>query len=208
MVLSIPLGVLAAIRPNTSIDRAALTLAVFGQAMPSFFFALILIYVFGFLFKKWGLGGLPITGSSSWRNFVMPSIALGYYATPAIMRLTRAGMLEVLAVRLHPHGASQGLTAGCRAVQARAAQRGYSGRLVVPGVQLGFMLGGSIVIETIFSLNGLGALCLAVHSAFRFRGHAGDRVGGGMLLYHTHLLHRPLERLPRSAHPRRLTDGS
>ena len=91
LVLAIPLGVLAAMFPNTIIDRFALTVAVIGQALPNFFFALIMIIVFG-VWLRW----LPISGHASWLNFIMPSIALGYYATPAIMRLTRAGMMDVL----------------------------------------------------------------------------------------------------------------
>ena len=82
LILSIPLGVLAAIRPNSLIDRVALTIAVVGQAMPSFWFALTLMLWFGIY---WQL--LPITGTNSWLNFVMPSIALGYYITPGVMRL-------------------------------------------------------------------------------------------------------------------------
>ncbi|MBU1697875.1 MAG: ABC transporter permease, partial [Proteobacteria bacterium] len=92
MLLAIPLGMLAAIRPNTWIDRLALSISVMGQAMPSFWFGLILIIFFG-VYLRW----LPISGSDTWRHFVMPTIALGYYATPAIMRLVRSGMLEVLA---------------------------------------------------------------------------------------------------------------
>jgi peptide/nickel transport system permease protein len=91
LVLSIPLGVLAAIRPNSLIDRISLTIAVIGQAMPTFWFALTLMLWFG---VYWQL--LPISGTDSWLNFIMPSVALGYYVTPAVMRLTRAGMLEVL----------------------------------------------------------------------------------------------------------------
>ena len=74
LTLSVPLGVLAAIRPNSLIDRAALTLAVVGQAMPSFWFALTLMLWLGIYWRL-----LPITGSDSWANFVMPSVALGYY---------------------------------------------------------------------------------------------------------------------------------
>src|SRR3546814_5111572 len=59
--------------------------------MPSFFFALILMLVLG-VYLRW----LPITGSDTWLHFVMPALALGYYATPALMRLTRTGMIEVL----------------------------------------------------------------------------------------------------------------
>src|SRR5690606_5939766 len=82
LALSIPLGVLAAIRPNSMIDRLAMTIAVIGQAMPSFWFALTLMLWLG---VYWRL--LPITGSASWLNFIMPGIALGYYITPAVMRL-------------------------------------------------------------------------------------------------------------------------
>ena len=91
LVVSIPLGTLAAMRPNSFIDRFALLIAVFGQALPTFWFALMMIILFG-VWWRW----LPISGNTTWAHFVMPTIALGYYATPALMRLTRAGMIEVL----------------------------------------------------------------------------------------------------------------
>ena len=152
LLLSIPLGVLAAVRPNTILDRTALTIAVVGQAMPSFFFALILIMIFG-VKLRW----LPITGSDTWRHFIMPAVALGYYATPAIMRLTRAGMIEVLGSDYIRTAYAKGLRP--RIVLFKHALRNAIIPVVsVAAVQLGFMLGGSIVIETIFNLNGLGRL--------------------------------------------------
>ena len=152
LVLSIPLGVLAALYPNTLIDRVALTIAVVGQALPSFFFGLILIIIFG-VWLRW----LPISGHSSWLNFIMPSIALGYYATPAIMRLTRAGMMDVMATDYIRTARAKGLQ--YRVVVFKHALRNAIIPVVsLSAVQLGFMLGGSIVIETIFSLNGLGNL--------------------------------------------------
>ncbi|MAH84444.1 MAG: ABC transporter permease [Rhodospirillaceae bacterium TMED8] len=152
LILAIPLGVLAAMYPNTMLDRVALTTAVIGQALPSFFFGLILIIIFG-VWLRW----LPISGHASWLNFIMPSIALGYYATPAIMRLTRAGMMDVLSSDYIRTARAKGLRP--RTVLFKHALR----NAVIPvvslsAVQLGFMLGGSIVIETIFSLNGLGSL--------------------------------------------------
>ena len=152
LVLSIPLGVLAAMRPNTMIDRIALSVAVVGQALPSFWFALILMFWLGIV---WQL--LPITGTDSWRNFIMPAIALGYYTTPAVMRLTRAGMLEVLSSDYIRTARAKGLRPA--SVMFKHALR----NAVIPvvslsAVQFGFMLGGSIVIETIFAINGLGFL--------------------------------------------------
>ena len=150
--LAIPMGVLAAIRPNTWIDRVALTISVLGQAMPSFFFGLILIIIFGVMLR-W----LPISGSSTWRHFILPSIALGYYATPAIMRLTRSGMLEVLASDYIRTARAKGLKAGV-VLFKHALRNAIIPVVSLLAVQFGFMLGGSLVIETIFAINGVGFL--------------------------------------------------
>ncbi|MEI8633857.1 ABC transporter permease [Vibrio sp. PP-XX7] len=75
-LIAIPLGVVAAIKQDTWIDRLALLIAVFGQAMPSFFFGLVLIIVFAV-----NLHWLPAGGTGTWQHFIMPAIALGYYAT-------------------------------------------------------------------------------------------------------------------------------
>jgi peptide/nickel transport system permease protein len=150
--LAIPMGVLAAIRPNTWIDRVALTISVLGQAMPSFFFGLILIIIFGVMLR-W----LPISGSSTWRHFILPSIALGYYATPAIMRLTRSGMLEVLASDYIRTARAKGLKDGV-VLFKHALRNAIIPVVSLLAVQFGFMLGGSLVIETIFAINGVGFL--------------------------------------------------
>jgi peptide/nickel transport system permease protein len=152
LLLSIPLGVLAAVKPNSIFDRAALTLAVVGQAMPSFWFALTLILWLG---VTWRL--LPITGQDSWANYVMPSIALGYYVTPAVMRLTRAGMLEVLSSDYIRTARAKGLRP-MRVLFKHALRNAIIPVVALAAVQFGFMLGGSIVIETIFQINGLGYL--------------------------------------------------
>jgi peptide/nickel transport system permease protein len=152
LVLAIPLGVWAAVKPNSFIDRFALTLAVVGQAMPNFWFALTLILWLG---VTWRL--LPITGSSSWQNFVMPAIALGYYVTPAIMRLTRAGMLEVLSADYIRTARAKGLRPHT-VLFKHALRNAIIPVVALAAVLFGFMLGGSIVIETIFQINGLGYL--------------------------------------------------
>ena len=152
LVLSIPLGMLAAIRPNTWIDRIALTISVMGQAMPSFWFGLILIIFFG-VKLRW----LPISGSDTWQHFVLPTIALGYYATPAIMRLVRSGMLEVLSSDHIRTARAKGLQ-WPKILFKHALRNAIIPVVALAAVQLGFMLGGSIVIESIFALNGLGNL--------------------------------------------------
>ena len=150
--ISVPLGVLAAIYRHSWIDRLCLAVAVLGQALPNFFFALLLIML---LSVTWQI--LPVSGSDSWENFIMPSIALGYYVAPAFMRLIRAGMIEVL-------GADYVRTARAKGLPARTVIFKHALRnAIVPvvalaAVQLGFLLGGSVIIETIFALDGLGYL--------------------------------------------------
>ena len=152
LAVSIPLGVVAAMRPNSWVDRAALTIAVLGQAMPTFWFALLLILLFGVTLKV-----LPISGGDSWLHFVMPSVALGYYATPAIMRVTRSGMIEVLESDYIRTARAKGL--GTTSVLFKHALRNALAPVVaLAAVQLGFLLGGSVVIETVYALNGLGYL--------------------------------------------------
>ena len=152
LALSIPLGVLAAIRPNSIIDRIALSVAVVGQAMPSFWLALTMILWFGIYWRV-----LPITGTASWQNFIMPSVALGYYVTPAVMRLTRAGMLEVLSSDYIRTARAKGLRP-MTVLFKHALRNAIIPVVSLAAVQFGFMLGGSIVIETIFNINGLGFL--------------------------------------------------
>jgi peptide/nickel transport system permease protein len=152
VVLSVPLGVLAAIRPNTWYDRIALGLSVMGTAMPSFWFGLIMIIFFG-VSLRW----LPISGSDTPAHFVMPTIALGYYAAPAIMRLVRSGMLEVLASDHIRTARAKGLKWG-KILFKHALRNAIIPVVAVLAVQLGFMLGGSIVIESVFALHGIGHL--------------------------------------------------
>ncbi|WP_425102003.1 ABC transporter permease [Tropicibacter sp. S64] len=152
LLVAIPLGVAAAANPNSLIDRFALFLSVVGQAIPSFWFGLILIVVFSI-----NLGLLPASGNDTWRHFVLPTVVLGYYATPAIMRLTRAGMMEVLSSDYIRTAKAKGL--GTRKVMFKHALRNAIIPVVsLAAVQMGFMLGGSIVVETVFALHGAGYL--------------------------------------------------
>lgn len=150
--VAIPLGILAAIKQDTWLDRLALMIAVIGQAMPSFWFGLALILIFAV-----NLHWLPAGGNGTWQHFILPAIALGYYATPSIMRLTRTGMLEVL-------GADYIRTARAKGVSEFSVIFKHALRnAVVPvvallAVELGFMLGGSVVIESVFALKGMGQL--------------------------------------------------
>jgi len=152
LAVALPLGILAAVKQNTWIDRLATSIALFGQAMPTFWFGLILMIGFGLK-----LGWLPISGTGSWRHYVMPGIVLAFTAIPALMRLTRSGMIEVLASDYIRTARAKGLRA--RTVVLRHALRNAAIPVVsIAAVQLGFMLGGSVVIEQVFALHGVGYL--------------------------------------------------
>ncbi|HEY0290970.1 MAG TPA: ABC transporter permease [Hansschlegelia sp.] len=152
LFVAVPLGVLAAVKRDTWIDRAALFVSVLGQAMPSFWFSLTLIMIFA-VNLRW----LPVSGAATWKHFILPAIALGYYAMPAVMRLTRNGMLEVLSSDYVRTARAKGLPP--RKILIRHALRNAAIPVIaLAAVQFGFMLGGSIVIEAVFSLQGLGQL--------------------------------------------------
>ena len=123
-----------------------------GQALPSFWFALMLIVLFAF---TWPI--LPASGSDSWKHFVLPTIVLGYYATPAFMRLTRTGMLDVLSSDYVRTARAKGLRP-MTVLFKHALRNAIIPVVGLAAVQFGFMLGGSVIIETVFALHGAGFL--------------------------------------------------
>jgi ABC-type dipeptide/oligopeptide/nickel transport system permease component len=152
LVLSLALGILAAVHAGTWIDRLCLLVAVIGQALPNFFFALTLMMIFAVTWRV-----LPVSGSATWAHFVLPSVALGYFVTPGLMRLVRAGMLEVLESDYIRTARAKGLSRG-RIILRHALPNALAPVVALAAVQFGFLLGGSVVIETIFALDGLGYL--------------------------------------------------
>ena len=152
LILAIPLGVLAAVNPNTWIDRMSLGLAVFGQAIPNFFFALLLILIFG-VQLRW----LPISGNDSFANFIMPTLTLGIGVMPQFMRLTRTGMLDVLDSDFIRTARAKGLSP-MKVLFKHALRNAILPIVSLMAVVLGFLLGGTVIIESIFALNGVGFL--------------------------------------------------
>lgn len=152
LLVALPLGVLAAVRENTAFDRLVQMIALLGQAMPSFWLGLVLMIVFGLQ-----LGWLPISGVESWQSFVMPGVVLAFSAIPALTRLTRAGMIQALGSDYIRTARAKGLSRA--SILLKHALRNAAIPVVaIAAVQLGFMLGGSIVIEQVFALHGVGFL--------------------------------------------------
>ncbi|MCK4508041.1 MAG: ABC transporter permease, partial [Desulfuromonadales bacterium] len=152
ILIAVPLGVIAAIRPNSIWDRICLTLAVSAQALPSFWFALMLIVLLSVTFPI-----LPSSGTDTWVHFIMPVFVLATRVMPAIMRLTRTGMLDVLASDYIRTARAKGLKPQ-NVLFKHALRNAVVPVVSVSSVQLGHLLTGSIVIETIFALHGVGFL--------------------------------------------------
>ncbi len=152
LLLAVPLGVVAALNEGRPLDRIVTGFALLGQALPSFWLALILIILFGL---RWQL--LPIAGIEDWTGYVLPGLVLSFSAIPALMRLTRSGMIEAMAsdyIRTARAGGLSRLSIVCK----HAARNAAMPVVAIAAVQLGFMLGGSIVIEAVFNLPGVGFL--------------------------------------------------
>ncbi len=152
LIVAIPLGILAAMYEATILDRAIMMIAVIGQAMPSFWLGLSLVILLG-LRLQW----LPLSGVETWQGYILPGVVLAFSAIPALMRLTRSGMVDALSSDYIRTARAKGLTRA-RIVLHHALRNAAMPVVAVAAVQLGFMLGGSIVIEAVFSLNGVGYL--------------------------------------------------
>jgi len=152
VVVSVALGICSAVWSNRWIDRVALTIAVIGQAMPTFWFGLILIVVFALM-----LGVVPASGSDTLVHYILPAIALGYYSTPPMMRLIRTSMIDALASDYIRTARAKGMRPW-KIVFKHALRNAAIPVVALLTVQFGNMLGGSVVIETVFNVQGLGFL--------------------------------------------------
>ena len=152
LLVGLPLGILAAVREGTAVDRGIMLVALLGQAMPGFWFGLIMIILLG-LELQW----LPISGVESWQGYIMPGIVLAFSAIPALMRLTRSGMIDALAADYIRTARAKGLSRST-IILKHALRNAAMPVVSIAAVQLGFMLGGSVVIESVFALPGIGYL--------------------------------------------------
>ncbi len=152
IALAFPLGIAAALRQGTWIDSLAQSVAALSQAMPSFWSGLLLILLFGVT-----LQALPISGADDWSGFVMPSLALGWFVFPILLRLLRAGMVETLGADFIRTARAKGL-APRRIVLRHALRNAVLPVVSLAAVQFGQLLGGSVVVESVFALPGIGQL--------------------------------------------------
>jgi peptide/nickel transport system permease protein len=146
------LGVLAALRPNGWLDRFALSFGTAAQAVPNFWLGLMFIIFFGVMFPIF-----PVSGDSSWKHYVMPSIVLGMSSVPQILRLTRAGMIDVLASDYIRTARAKGFRSP-QILLKHALRNALLPVVSVIAIQFGYKFSGSVITESVFALNGIGRL--------------------------------------------------
>jgi peptide/nickel transport system permease protein len=162
LAVGLLLGITSALRSGSWIDRLASVFALFGQAAPPFFVALLLIRLFSVQ-----LGWLPTGGHGTWRHLVLPVIALAWYSAAGIARLTRANMLTVLEADYIRMARIKGLPE--RVVIGTHALRNAALPIVAfTASQFGVLISGAVAIETVFSWPGFGSLMVEAISTLDF----------------------------------------
>lgn len=148
-------GIIAALNHNTWIDRVTMIFAIACVSLPNFWLALLLMYAIGAISMQWGVTLLPITGQGDLKHLILPALVLGLSASGALARLVRSSMLEVLRQPYITTARSKGLSE--RIVTLRHAFRNALIPVVTMlGLNFGALLGGTVIIETVFSRRGLG----------------------------------------------------
>jgi peptide/nickel transport system permease protein len=151
-VVGVSLGIVAAVRRGTRYDFASTIFAVLGQSLPNFWLGIMLILLFG-VALRW----LPTSGFESWRHLILPAVTLAAFPTALVARLTRSSMLEILGRDYIRTGRAKGLAE--RAVVLRHALRNAAVPvLTVLGLQIGTLLGGAVITESVFAWPGMGKL--------------------------------------------------
>jgi ABC-type dipeptide/oligopeptide/nickel transport system permease component len=149
--LGVPLGIIAGLRPNGWADAAAMTMALMGVSLPSFWIGMVLIYVFG-MWLQW----VPILGEGL-EALILPSITLGLFLAGGLARLVRASVVEVMAQDYIRTAYAKGLPPRIL-VPVHVLRNAMIAPVTLLGVQFALLIGGAVVTERVFARPGLGAL--------------------------------------------------
>jgi peptide/nickel transport system permease protein len=154
LIVAIPVGILSAVKPNTLTDHIGMLIALLGQSMPIYWSGLMLILL---LTVKLNL--LPAFGRSGLASLIMPAVSLGFFSMARIARVTRSSMMSVLGKDYIRTAKSKGLTDG-RVIIRHAFKNAAIPIITLVGMELGTLLGGAVITETIFAWPGVGQLAI------------------------------------------------
>jgi len=162
LLIALPLGTLSAVKRNTVWDYSAMFISMAGVSMPNFWLGLLLIITFGLELRWLPIRGLGDISDGLWqylRHLILPAVTLGTSLAAILMRLTRNSMLDVLGEDYIRTARAKGLS-GRPVIFKHALRNALIPVVTTAGVQFGALLGGAVVVETIFSLPGLGLLAI------------------------------------------------
>ena len=154
LLIAIPIGVLSAVRRDTSLDYTGKVIALLGQSMPSFWLGIVLIWVFAVM-----LGWFPASGRGGPEHYVLPAIALGWYQVAAVMRLVRSAMLDVLDSEYVKLARIKGLPEW-KVVWKHCLRNAAIAPLTYFAIIIGSLFTGTVIVETVFSWPGVGQLAV------------------------------------------------
>src|SRR4030042_1174018 len=154
ILISIPLGILASMKPGSLLDRTGMTFALFGQSAPVFWIGIMFILLFG-VKLRW----FPISGRGGIENLIMPAITLALFSTAAQTRLTRPSMLDVLDKDFIRTARSKGLHE-FKVILKHGLKNALIPIITIVALQFGMMLSGAVITETIFAWPGVGRLAV------------------------------------------------
>ena len=154
IVVALPLGVLGALYRGQWIDQLATTVSLLGVAMPNFWLGPLLAIVFAV-----SLGWLPVSGTGTWQHLVLPALTLGGALAALLARMTRATLIDELRELYVLAARARGVSTG-RAVISHAFRNSLIPVVTIIGLQLGAVLTGTIITETIFAWPGVGRLLI------------------------------------------------
>ena len=164
-VSGIGLGVLSAMRPNSWMDSGAMTIALLGVSMPVFWLGLLLMILFSLKMPQWIGWGLPPTGTGSFRHLILPSITLAANSMAILARMTRSTMLEVMRRDYIRTAKAKGV-ADRVVIMKHGLKNAMIPIITIMGLQMGTLMGGAVLTETVFTWPGMGRL-IVEHLGYR-----------------------------------------
>ncbi|MGM0651677.1 MAG: ABC transporter permease [Bacillota bacterium] len=150
--IAVPAGVIAAVKRNSIIDYLCMSGSLIGMSMPTFWFGLLLLYIFGYTFRIF-----PVSGYGTWQHLILPAFAMGITDAAVTARMVRSSMLEVIRQDYIRTARSKGLKEKV-VINQHALKNALIPIITILGLRVGWIMGGAVILELVFARPGLGRL--------------------------------------------------
>jgi len=151
-LIAVPVGIYGAVRRNSLVDHISTVVVFLGQSMPTFWTGIMLMLLFA---VEWRL--LPVSGWATWSALILPTITLGTFTAPLLLRIVRSSMLEVINLDYVRTARAKGMSEW-RVILSHALKNAALPLVTVTGLQFGLLLGGAVITESVFAVPGVGRL--------------------------------------------------